>query len=104
MYKLLTPVLFFVGLAAATLLQPQPAVATDYQTCSNPAKGVLRDQFGGTDQFLTGYYMNKVTIKNTSSNCAYKVGVASYKAYEHYTVNVFSQTYFASRTDHEARL
>ena len=104
MYKFLTPVLFFVGLATAAAIQPQVANAsntnnsTQAEYCSNPAQGVLRDQFGGTDQFLTTYHMNKVTIKNTSSNCIYKVGIASYKAYEHYTVNVFSQTYFASKT------
>lgn len=70
--------------------------------CGKPAKGILKDFYGSTDQMLVNYEMNKVQMKNTSTTCAYKVGIASYKAYEPLNLNdlssTYSQTYYAGTT------
>ena len=87
----------FNAISIPNLSTPSKVEATN-KVCTNPAKGVLRDKFGGTDQFLTTYYMNKVTIKNTSKHCSYKIGIGSYKAYEDYRINVYSQTHYMSKT------
>ncbi len=91
-------IIVITALIVAHMVEPAPSYASDAQVCTHPPKGVLRDWYGGTDTYLVSYYMNTIQIKNTSSTCAYKVGIASYKAYQDYRINVFSQTYFASRT------
>lgn len=78
------------------LMSPSEVMA-NATVCTNPAKGILTDLNGGTT-YLNGYYQNTVKIKNNSNDCSYKVGIASYKAYEDYRINVFSQTHYMSKT------
>ena len=101
MKTIVAPILFLTGLLlTAALMQPTLAEASA-KVCENPSLHVFADNWGNRasnqSNFhgLTGFYMNTAKITNTSKDCAYKVTLASYKAYEHYTKNVDSQTLFA---------
>lgn len=98
MRRYILGILSLVALALGVTLVHAPVSQASAPVCTNPAKGVLQDWYGGTNTYLVTYNMNTIQIKNTSTDCAYKVGIASYKAYEPYTVNVFSQKYYASHT------
>lgn len=90
--------LLATSLFAANVNGDVAHATTSAPVCTNPAKGVLRDFYGTTNVMLVTETMNTVQMVNTSKTCAYKVGIASYKAYEHYTKSVYSQTYYGSKT------
>ncbi len=87
-----------VGFSSFMLSSNVPAAnaATKYCNAAS-AKANLKAKDGngnytlGVEHALRTWNMNKVDVKNTSSDCIYKLGIASYKAFEHYTVSVKSQ-------------
>ncbi len=85
------------GLSAVT----QPAVVEAANCDLASARIYLKDFNGnkttGPNYVLTGAKMDTVKITNTSTNCTYPIGVASYKAYENYQVSVKTQQYYDSK-------
>lgn len=95
-----------IGIVGSTLAATVPTTlasghAQSIPVCTNPAKGVLTDWNGGPTM-LNGHKPDTIYIKNNSKTCAYKVGIASYKAYEPWIEgklsSTYSQTYLASMT------